>query len=56
MVGLSLLSTCPIRFHELLEPYDGSVRSRKAGKARKTGKVVDVEMPGREFVGYERAE
>ena len=50
MVGLSLLSTCPIRFHELVEPYDGSVRSGKAGKAKKTGRVVDVEMPGRSLL------
>ena len=50
VVGLSLLSACPIRFHELLEPYDGSVRSGKAGKARKTGRVVDVEMPGRSLL------
>ena len=50
VVGLSLLSTCPIRFHELFEPYDGSVRSGKAGKARRTGRVVDVEMPGRSLL------
>ena len=50
VVGLSLLSACPIRFHELSEPYDGSVRSGKAGKARKTGNVVDVEMPGRSLL------
>ena len=50
VVGLSLLSTCPIRFHELLEPYDGSVRSGKAGKARKTGRVADVEMPARSLL------
>ena len=49
-MGLSLLSACPIRFHELSEPYDGSVRSGKAGKARKTGNVVDVEMPGRSLL------
>lgn len=50
VVGLSLLSACPIRFHELTKPYDGSVRSGKAGKAAKTGKVVDVQMPGRSLL------
>ena len=50
VVGLSLLSACPIRFHELFEPYDGSVRSGKAGKAKKTGRVVDVEMPRRSLL------
>ena len=38
VVGLSLLSACPIRFHELKRPSDGSVRSGKAGKAEKTGR------------------
>ena len=50
VVGLSLLSACPIRFHELTEPFDGSVRSGKAGKAGKTGKKVDVGMPGRSLL------
>lgn len=50
VVGLSLLSTCPIRFHELTEPFDGSVRSGKAGKAEKTGRKVDVNMPGRSLL------
>lgn len=50
VVGLSLLSACPIRFHELYEPFDGSVRSGKAGKARKTGRVVDVDMPSRSLL------
>lgn len=50
VVGLSLLSACPIRFHELTEPYDGSVRSGKAGKAAKTGRVVDVQMPGKSLM------
>lgn len=50
VVGLSLLCSCPIRFHELLEPYDGSVRSGNTGKAKKTGRVVDVEMPGRSLL------
>ncbi len=50
VVGLSLLSACPIRFHELTKPYDGSVRSGKAGKAAKTGRVVDVQMPGKSLM------
>ncbi|KAL2038676.1 hypothetical protein N7G274_008434 [Stereocaulon virgatum] len=50
VVGLSLLSACPIRFHELTKAYDGSVRSGKAGKASKTGRAVDVVMPGRSLL------
>lgn len=50
VVGLSLLSACPIRFHELTGPFDGSVRSGKAGKAEKTGRTVDVDMPGRSLL------
>ena len=50
VVGLSLLSACPIRFHELKKPYDGSVRSGKAGKAEKTGRREDVVMPGRSLL------
>ena len=45
VVGLSLLSACPIRFSELIQPFDGSVRSGKAGKAEKTGRKVDVDLP-----------
>ena len=50
VVGLSLLSACPIRFHELTKRSDGSVRSGKAGKAEKTGRKVDVDMPGRSLL------
>ena len=50
VVGLSLLSACPIRFHELTKPFDGSVRSGEAGKAEKTGIKVDVDMPGRSLL------
>ena len=50
IVGLSLLSACPIRFHELTEPFDGSVRSGKAGKAEKTGRKFDVNMLGRSLL------
>ncbi len=50
VVGLSLLSSCPIRFQELTKPFDGSVRSGKAGKAKKTGRIEDVLMPGRSLL------
>lgn len=50
VVGLSLLSACPIRFQELTQPCDGSVRSGKAGKVEKTGKKVDVNMPGKSLI------
>ncbi len=50
VVGLSLLSPCPIRFHELTKPFDGSVRSGKAGKAEKTGRKEDVQMPDRSLL------
>ena len=50
VVGLSLVSPCPIRFHELATPYDGSVRSGKAGKAEKTGRREDVMLPGRSLL------
>ncbi|KAL6714001.1 hypothetical protein ACLMJK_008495 [Lecanora helva] len=50
VVGLSLLSACHIRFHELVKPYDGSVRSGKASKAEKTGLVEDVLLPGRSLL------
>lgn len=50
VVGLSLLSPCPIRFHELTKPFDGSVRSGKAGKAGKTGRKEDVRMPSRSLL------
>ncbi|KAL8667975.1 MAG: hypothetical protein Q9168_007156 [Polycauliona sp. 1 TL-2023] len=50
VVGLSLLSPCHIRFHELATPFDGSVRSGKAAKAEKTGRVVDVHLPSKSLV------
>lgn len=50
VVGLSLLSACPIRFHELEKPFDGSVRSGKAARAEKTGKRIDVQLPGRSLL------
>lgn len=50
VVGLSLLSPCQIRFHELVGPFDGSVRSGKAAQAQKTGRVVDVHLPSRSLL------
>ncbi|MCJ1381455.1 hypothetical protein MMC17_004565 [Xylographa soralifera] len=50
VVGLSLLSPCAMRFHELVTPDGGSVRSGKAQKARRTGRHVDVMLPGRSLV------
>ena len=50
VVGLSLVSACPIRFHELVKPFDGSVRSGRAGKAEKTGRRIDVQMPARSLL------
>lgn len=39
-----------MRFHELENPCDGSVRSGKARLAKWTGRVVDVQLPGRSLV------
>ncbi|KAL8903920.1 MAG: hypothetical protein Q9171_007235 [Xanthocarpia ochracea] len=50
VAGLSLSSPCHIRFHELMRPCDGSVRSGKAAKAQKTRRVVDVELPARSLL------
>ena len=50
VVGLSLLDACSMRFHELVEPCDGSVRSGKAGRAKRTGRRVDVWLPGRSLL------
>lgn len=47
VLGLSLGSSDVMKFRELSEPFDGSVRSGKAGKAPRTGTVVDVALPGR---------
>ena len=53
VVGLSLLSASSIRFHELMKPFDGSVRSGKAASADKTGKRIDVQLPGRSLLVME---
>lgn len=50
IVGLSLLRDCPIRFHELTKPFDGSVRSGKAGEAERTGRRMDVPLPRRSLL------
>ncbi|MCJ1250819.1 hypothetical protein MMC30_008047 [Trapelia coarctata] len=47
VVGLSLLSNVEMRFHELVKPDGGSVRSGKAQRARRTGRKVDVLLEGR---------
>ena len=39
-----------MRFHEVESPYDGSVRSGKARLAKRTGRVVDVQLPGRSLL------
>ncbi|CCG83953.1 protein of unknown function [Taphrina deformans PYCC 5710] len=47
VVGLSLGSPDVMRFHELAGAFDGSVRTGKAAKAPKTGRVEDVLLPSR---------
>ncbi|KUJ19034.1 uncharacterized protein LY89DRAFT_474803 [Mollisia scopiformis] len=47
VVGLSLLSPVYLRFHELKKEDGGSVRSGKAARAEKTGRVKDVHLEGR---------
>ena len=50
VVGLSLLDSCPMRFHELVAPDGGSVRSGKAQRAERTGRRIDVILPGKSLV------
>ncbi len=50
VVGLSLGSPDIMRFHEMKDRYDGSVRSGKAAKAPYTGRKVDVLLPSRSLV------
>jgi alkylated DNA repair protein alkB family protein 8 len=47
VVGLSLLSPVTMRFHEMVKPNGGSVRSGKAALAEKTGRKIDVTLRGR---------
>lgn len=48
--GLSLCAGDWMRFHELVKPDDGSVRSGKAGQAKRTGRKKDVWMPRRSLL------
>lgn len=48
--GLTLGDGDHLRFHELVEPNDGSVRTGKAAKAERTGRKVDVWMPSRSLL------
>lgn len=50
VVALSLLGRDKMRFHELAEAWDGSVRSGKAAKAPRTGKKADVDLPRRSLL------
>lgn len=50
VVGLSLLAAGPIRFREMSRAVNASVRSGKAAKVEKTGKVADVQLPGRSLL------
>lgn len=51
--GLTLSQGDFMRFHELVEADDGSVRSGKAGLAKRTGRRVDVWMPRRSLIVME---
>lgn len=48
--GLSLCHGDWMRFHELINEDDGSVRSGRAAKAERTGRKVDVWLPPRGLV------
>ncbi len=48
--GLTLGDGDHLRFHELFEPNDGSVRSGKAAEAKRTGRKVDLWMPSRSLL------
>ena len=48
--GLTLGDGDHLRFHELVEPDDGSVRTGEAAKAERTGRKVDVWMPSRSLL------
>lgn len=50
VVGLSLGSPDVMRFHEMRQAYDGSVRSGKASQAPYSGLKVDVILPTRSLV------
>ena len=48
--GLTMAQGDFMRFHELVGPDDGSVRSGKAGLAKRTGRRVNVWMPRRSLI------
>lgn len=48
--GLTLCAGDWMRFHELVKPDDGSVRSGKAGEALRTGRKKDIWMPRRSLL------
>lgn len=48
--GLSLSQGDWMRFHELFNPDDGSVRSGKAAEAKRTGRKIDIWMPRRSLL------
>lgn len=48
--GLTLCAGDWMRFHELVKPDDGSVRSGKAGQAERTGIKRDIWMPRRSLL------
>ncbi|KAK6434322.1 hypothetical protein LTR95_009498, partial [Oleoguttula sp. CCFEE 5521] len=50
VVGLTLGEADTMRFHELVQEGDGSVRSGLAGKAARTGRKVDVVLARRGLV------
>lgn len=48
--ALTLCAGDWMRFHELVEPDDGSVRSGKAAQALRTGRTKDIWMPRRSLL------
>ena len=48
--GLTLCKGDYMRFHELIKPDDGSVRSGKASQAARTGRPIDVWMSPRSLL------
>ena len=48
--ALTLSSSDTIRFHELFNAHDGSVRSGKAATAPRTGRRVDFRLPSRSLM------
>lgn len=48
--GLTMCAGDWMRFHELVKPDDGSVRSGKAGQALRTGRKKDIWLPRRSLL------